>query len=146
MPALSAEAVERVVGEGVWVERLIPHGIGDYDVVCGNFAGGGLELGVDHGVAAGDLHFHVVDDRVHVGDGVALGLQLLAAELEWHAAGGVEFAGDELEFDEQAGGAAGVVMAFLAGFRARDVRHEEADFGRGEELSCALPGTFGELA
>ena len=66
-----------------------------------------------------------MDDRVHVGDGVALGLQFLAAELERHAAGGVEIAGDKLEFDEQAGRAAGVVVATLTGPRAHDVRHQE---------------------
>ena len=37
-----------------------------------------LELGVDHGVAALDPDIHVVDDGVHVGDGVAVGLQLLS--------------------------------------------------------------------
>ena len=60
--------------------------------------------------------------------------------------GGVEFAGSELELDEQAGRAAGVVVASLAGSRAHDVRHEEADLSGGEELARALTGTFRKLA
>ena len=58
-----------------------------------DLAGCGLELGVDHGVATGDFDVHVVDDGVHMRDGVALGLQFLAVELERDAAGGVEFGG-----------------------------------------------------
>ena len=144
--ALGAEAVEWVVGEEFRAERLVPHGIGDHDVVGGDLAGRGLELGINHGVAALDLDLHVVDDPVHAGDGVALGLQFLAVELEGHAANGVEVAGDELELDEQASRAAGVVVAILAGPWAHDVRHEETDLGGGEELAGALAGTFGELA
>ena len=37
-------------------------------------------------------------------------------------------------------------MAFLAGPRAHDVRHQETDFGRREELAGALARSFGELA
>ena len=80
-----------------------------------------------------------------VGDGVALGLQFLAAELERHAAGGIELAGGELELDEQAGRAAGVVVAVLAGLWAHDVGHEEADLGRGEELTRALARALREF-
>ena len=143
--ALGAKAVEGVVGEEFRAKRLVPHGIGDYDVVRGDPASRGLEFGVKHGVAALDFYFHVVDDRVHVGDGVALGLQFLAVQLERHTADGVEFAGDELELDEQASRAAGVVVAILTGPRAHDMRHEEADLSGGEELARALAGTFGEL-
>ena len=78
-PPARAEAVEGVVLKDVLVEVLVPHGIGDHDVVAGDAAHGVLELGVDHGVAALYLDLHVVDDGVHVGDGVAVGLQLLAA-------------------------------------------------------------------
>ena len=94
--AARAETVERVVGEQGGAERLVPHRVGDHDVVPGDAAGRGLELRVEHGVAARDFDLHVVDDGVHVGHGVAFGLQLLAAQLERHAARGVEFAGDEL--------------------------------------------------
>ena len=58
----------------------------------------------------------------------------------------VEFAGDELELDEQTGRTAGVVVAIVAGLRAHDVRHQEPDFGRGEKLARALAGPFRELA
>ena len=37
-------------------------------------------------------------------------------------------------------------MAGLAGPRAQDVRHQEAHFGRREELAGALAGALGELA
>ena len=53
--APGAEAVEGIVGEEIRAEGLVPHGIGDYDVVVGNLTGCGFELGVDHGVAAGDF-------------------------------------------------------------------------------------------
>ena len=59
---------------------------------------------------------------------------------------GSSSAGDELELDEQAGRAAGVVVAILAGLGAHDVRHQEPDLGWGEELARALAGTFRELA
>ena len=94
----------------------------------------------------GDLYLHVVDDGVHVSNGVALGLQLLPAQLERHPAGGIELAGDELELDQQPGRAAGIVVTILAGPGAHDVGHQEADLGRGEELARALAGTFRELA
>ena len=86
-----------------------------------------------------------MDDRVHLRDGVALGLQLLAVELERHLAGRIELARDELQLDEQARRAAGIVVAVLAGLRAHDVRHQEADLGRREELAGALARAFGEL-
>ena len=38
---------------------------------------GVLELGIDYCVAALNAHVHVVDDGVHVGDGVAVGLAAL---------------------------------------------------------------------
>ncbi|MCY1543699.1 hypothetical protein D9M68_795260 [compost metagenome] len=88
-----------------------------------NLAAGLAKLGVDHGVAARQLHLHVVDDGVHLRHGVALGLQLLAGELERHAAGRVELAGDELQFGQQPYRSAGVVVAGLAGLGAQDVRH-----------------------
>ena len=141
-----AEAVKRVVLEGVLVEVLVPHGIGDDDVVAGYPSGGVLELGVDHRVAALDAHVHVVDYGVHVGDGVAVGLQFLAVELEGHAAGGVGLACDELQFDEQPRRAAGVVVARLAGPGTHEVGHEETDLCGGEELARALAGTLRELA
>ena len=108
--------------------------------------GGVLELGVDHRVAALNAHVHVVDDGVHVGDGVAVGLQLLPIKPEGHAAGGVGLAGDKLELDEQSRRAAGVVVACLAGPGAHQVRHQEADLCGGEELARALAGALGELA
>ena len=37
-----------------------------------------------------------MDDGVHVGDGVAVGLQLLPAQLEGNAAGGVGLPSDQL--------------------------------------------------
>ena len=86
-----------------------------------------------------------MDDRVHLRDGVALGLKLLAVELERHLAGRIEFARDELQLDQQPGRAAGVVVAVLARPRAHDVRHEEADLGRREELARALARAFGEF-
>ena len=72
-----------------------------------------LNLGLIIGVAALDAHVHVVDDGVHVGDGVAVCLQLLPIEPEGDAAGGIGLAGDELQFDEQPRRAAGVVVARL---------------------------------
>ena len=106
----------------------------------------GAELRIDHRVAAGDLDLHVVDDGVHLRDGVALGLKLLAGELERHLARRVELARDELQLHQQARRAAGVVVALLARARAHDVRHQEADLGRGEELTRALARAFRELA
>ena len=41
-----AEAVEGVVLEDVLVEVLVPHGIGDHDVVAGDAARGVLDLGL----------------------------------------------------------------------------------------------------
>jgi len=79
--AHGAEAIKGVVGEELRVEGLVPHRIRDDDVVRGDSAVSGAEFGVDHGVAALQLDVHVVDDRVHLGDGVALGLELLAGEL-----------------------------------------------------------------
>ena len=58
-------------------------------------ARGVLELGIDHGVAALYLDLHVVDDGVHVGDGVAVGLELLPIQLKRNAAGGVSLPGDQ---------------------------------------------------
>ena len=141
-----AEAVKRVILEDVRIEVLVPHGIGDHDVVTGYPTRGVLELRVEHRVAALDLDLHVVDDGVHVGDGVTVGLQLLAMEPERDAAGGVGLAGDELKLDEQPRRAAGVVVARLAGPWAHQVRHEETDLGRREELARALAGAFGEFA
>ena len=132
--------------KSVLVEVLVPHGIGDYDVVAGNAARGVLELGVDYRVAALDAHVHVVDDCVHVGDGVAVGLQLLAVEFEGNTAGGVGLAGDQLELDEQPGGATGKVVAGLAGPGPHYVGHQEADLGGGEELARTLAGALRELA
>ena len=94
--ALRAKTVERVVVEHVGIERLIPHGIGDDYVVGLDPAGGSLEFGVDHSVAAHNVDFHIVNDGVHAGDGVAFGLKFLTAKPECATAGGVEFAGDEL--------------------------------------------------
>ena len=88
---------------------------------------------------------HVVDDAVHLRDGVALGLEFLAGQLERHLARRVEFAGDKLELHQQARRAAGVVVAVLAGPRPHDVRHEEADLGRREEFAGALARAFREL-
>ena len=141
-----AEAVERIVLEYVRVEVLVPHRICDHDVVGCDPACGVLELRVDHGVATLDSDIHVVNDSVHMGDGIAVGLQFLPVELEGNAAGGIGFAGDQLELDEQPGGAAGVVVAVLAGLRAHQVRHQEAHLRGREELAGALAGAFGELA
>ena len=142
----AAEAVERIVGEQLGAERLVPHRIGDHDVMSGDTPGGGLELRVDHRVAARDLHLHVVDDRVHLRHRVAFGLQLLAAQAERHTAGRVALARHELQLDQQPGRTAGVVMARLARSGAHQVRHQEADLGGGEELAGALPGAFRKLA
>ncbi len=105
-----------------------------------------LNLGLSIELPRDDLGLHVVDDGIHPGDGVALALQFLAVELQRHAAQGIELAADELELDEQAGRAAGIVVAFLAGPRAQDARHQEADLARGEEFAGALARAFGELA
>ena len=83
---------------------------------------------------------------VHVGDGVAVGLQLLPIEPEGDLAGGIGLPSDQLEFDEQPCRAAGVVVARLAGPWAHDMGHEEADLGGGKELARALAGALGELA
>ena len=88
---------------------------------------------------------HVVDDAVHLRDGVALGLEFLAGELERYLAGRIEFAGHELKLHEQTRRAAGVVVAFLARPRAHDVRHQETDLGRREEFTGALARAFGKL-
>ena len=108
-------------------------------------AGGVLELGVEHRVAALDLYFHVVDDGVHVGRCVALGLQLLSVELQRDAAGGIELPGGELELDQQPRRPAGEVVTILAGPRPHDMRHQESDLGRREELAGAAARAFGEL-
>jgi len=144
--ALRAEAVEGIVGEDIRVERLIPHGIGDDDVEGAKPAVRRLELGINHGVAARHLDRHVVNDRVHFRHGVAFGRQFLAIKLERHSAGGIEFARHQLQLDQQPGGAAGVVVAILPRLGAHDMRHEEADLRRREELPGALPRALGELA
>ena len=83
---------------------------------------------------------------VHLRDGVALGLKLLASEFQRHLAGRVEFARDELEFHRKPGRAAGVVMAILARPWSHDMRHQEADLGRREKLARALSRAFREFA
>ena len=145
-PAGGVEAVERVVLKDVRVEVLIPHGIGDHDVMTGDAACRVLELGVDHRVATLYPNVHVVDDRVHVGNGIAVGLQFLAMEPEGHAADGVGLSCDELELDEQPCRAAGVVVALFARLGTHQVCHKDADLGGGEELTCALPRSLGKLA
>jgi hypothetical protein len=70
------------------------------------------------------IDVYVVDHAVHLRDGVVLGPELLASQLERDFAWGVEFVGDELPLDQQAGGATGVVVAALAGTRAHDVRQK----------------------
>ena len=87
-----------------------------------------------------------MDNGVHVRDGIAFGLQFLTVELERYAAGGIEFTGDDLELDEQAGRATGVVVAVFSWLRSHDVGHQESDFGRGEELARALARPFCKLA
>src|SRR3546814_1183569 len=93
-------------------------------------------------VCSSDLaqHFalHVVDDAVHAGDGVGRAGELLAVEPERHLAQRVEPLADQLQLDQQAEAAAGVVVGFLAGARAQDLGHQEADLARGEELAGAL--------
>ena len=83
---------------------------------------------------------------VHLRDGVALGLKLLASELQRHLARRVELARDELQLHQQARRTAGVVVALLARPWAHDMRHQEADLGRREELARALARAFGEFA
>ena len=82
---------------------MVPHWICYDDVVGADLAGWVFKLRIDHRVPAGDFDIHVMDDRVHIGNSVTLGLQFLAAELERHAADGVEFPCDKLELDEQPG-------------------------------------------
>lgn len=65
-----------------------------------DFAAGCAKLWVDHGVAAGEFDLHIVDDCVHLRDGVVVCLEFLARQLHWDAAGGVKFVGDDLQFDE----------------------------------------------
>src|SRR5262249_5217795 len=76
--ALGAKAVERVVFKDVGVERLVPHWVGDNDVVAADLAVRGFEFRIYHRVAARDLDAHIVNDRVHLRDSVALGGQFLA--------------------------------------------------------------------
>ena len=97
-----------------------------------------LELGVDHRVATFYPNIHVVDDGVHVGYGIAFGLQFLAIEPEGHAADGIGFSRDELELDKQTCRAAGVVVALFTRLGPHQVRHQEANLGGGEVLARAL--------
>src|SRR3546814_18626423 len=101
-------------------------------------------------VCSSDLaqHFalHVVDDAVHAGDGVGRAGELLAVEPERHLAQRVEPLADELQLDQQAEAAAGVVVGFLARARAQDLGPQAADLARGEELAGALALAFAALA
>ena len=63
----ATEAIKRIVLEDVWVEVLVPHRIGDDNVVSRDSSRGVFEPRVDHGVAALDLHIHVVDYGVQCG-------------------------------------------------------------------------------
>jgi hypothetical protein len=74
-PACRTEAVERIIGEDVWYERLVPHGVGNYDIVRAHLAFICAELWIDHRIATGDFDLHVVDDAVHLRNGVAFGLK-----------------------------------------------------------------------
>ena len=76
--ASSAEPIKRVVGEQVWRERLVPHRIRNHYVMGANLAVRFAEFGVNHGVAPRKLNVHVVNDGIHLGHGVAFGLQFLA--------------------------------------------------------------------
>ena len=146
-PPAVAKAVEWVVLEDVLVEVLVPHRIGDH-YVRGQMMrpAASLNLGLMMVSPRSMLDLHIVDDGVHVGDGVAVSLQLLPVEPEGNAAGGVGLPSDQLEFDEQSRRTAGVIVARLAGPGAHDVGHQEADLCGGEELARALTRTFGEFA
>ena len=140
-----AEAIEGIVGEDVGIEGLIPHRIGHDNVMRAHLAIGRTEFRIDHRVAARDLDIHVVDHAVHLRDGVVLCLKLLRRQPERHLARRIEFTGHELELDQKARRTAGVIVTVLAGARAHDVRHQEADFSRREELAGALAGAFREF-
>src|SRR6185312_831592 len=139
------EAVEWVVVVDGRVEALVPHRVGDDQVEALQRVAVAV-LGVAHGVAAQYLTLHVVDDAVHAGDRVAGAGEFLAVELERDLAERVEPAAHQLQFDQQAEAAAGVVVSLLAGARAQDFGHQETDFARSEELARALALAFGELA
>src|SRR5579871_57835 len=80
-PTLRSEPIERIITKKIRIERLIPHRISNDDVVGSNtLPVGRLELWIDHRVTPRDLDGHVVDDRVHLRDRVALGRELLAVQ------------------------------------------------------------------
>ena len=97
------------------------------------------ELGIGHRVAAHNLAFHVVDDHVHAGDGVAGAGEFLAVELERTRNLALTLNQGEFAFDEQTGRAAGEIADLLALTRADDVGDEPADFLRREKFAGALP-------
>lgn len=80
---------------------MVPHRVGDDDIIGADLAVRRLEFWIDHRIAARHLDGHVVDDRVHLGDGVALGCQFLPVELERHLGRGIKFATDELQLHQQ---------------------------------------------
>src|SRR5262245_15409859 len=73
-----AKAIEWIISENIGVERLVPHRIGNDDVVRPHLAIGCPEFWVDHRVAARNLDVHVVNYAVHLRDGIVLGLKLLS--------------------------------------------------------------------
>src|SRR5262249_11832977 len=109
-------------------------------------ASGVPKSGVDHRVATTQIDVHVVDDGVHLRDGVALRLELLPIHLERNLARRIEFARNQLQLDEESTGSGYVVMARLTWPWPHDARHEEPDLGRREELAGALTRTFRKLS
>ena len=128
---------------------LVPHRIG-HRAVEGLEAVALAEFRMAEGVADLDLALHVMDDHVHVGHGPGGGRGFLAVELE---RGGFLFPSGlglflqrQLALDEQAGGAAGGVIAGHARLGVHDERHDLAHLAGRVELARALPAALGELA
>ena len=144
------EAVEGVVFVIRRLEPvLVPHGIG-HDAVEGLEAVAGAEFGVLEGIPDLDAAFEVVDDHVHIGHGPTGRLVFLAVELERRVALLLPLlhplAQDEVELDEETGGAAGGIVGVHARLRLHDARDDEADLGGRVLLATAAASAFGELA
>ena len=116
--ALFFEAAERIVFINRFIERLVPHRIGNDDVEFFQAGVGVAELGVAHRIAAHDFALHVVNDHVHAGNGVAGTGEFLPEELERARDFAVALLECQVAFNEQARRTAGVVVSFLALTRA----------------------------
>ena len=128
------EALEGVVLIHRSVEGLVPHRVGHDHVELPEAPLRVLELGVHDRVAPHDLGVHVVDHRVHPGDGVRRALEFLAEELERLGHPQLALAQGELALDQQAGRAAGVIVNRLALPRPHQVR-PDAHGGRSEDTT-----------